>query len=427
MPLRNHPHEQGAVVPEPRPARRRAVVALGFALVALPCAPLPASAAPAGGEVAVDLLRHVGDRLVLETVTAPDAAAAQRLADRLEAQDSVSSAAPRTTYRLTPGPVELATEPLTGGGTLATDPFLHYATHLSEIGAPAAWATTTGEGITVAVLDSGVDPTAPDLTGRVLPGADFATGTDIGTHGTQVATVAAGALDNGIGAAGVAPDVDVLPVRVCTPQGCSGAAVAQGIVWAADHGADVVNLSLGGETYSTVTADAVDYALRKGVVVAAAAGNTGDRGNPVEYPASYPGVVSVSASAVGGGAAPWAQHNDAVDLSAPGEDVPAGGPASQGHEYFAVSGTSFSAPQVAAAAALVRSVAPAATPGQVEALLRTSAAPRPSWPAGYGTGMLDVAAAVRAAATPVPVPVSTPAPVDTPAPDVPRRARTVRR
>ncbi|WP_432488375.1 S8 family serine peptidase [Kineococcus sp. SYSU DK018] len=395
-----------------RPARRATAVALGCALAALPCA--PATALPAGGSVPVDLVRHVGDRLVVETVTAPDAAAAERLAERLTALESVSSAEPRTTYHLAP----VAAERLQVRGLLATDPLLRHATHLSEVGAFSAWPTTTGRGVTVAVLDSGVDPATPDLAGRVLPGANFAEGTDIGTHGTQVATVVAGAHGNGEGAAGVAPDVEVLPVRVCAPDGCPGSAVAQGIVWAADHGADVVNLSLGGPRYSAVTADAVDYALGKGVVVVAAAGNTGDQGNPVEYPASYPGVVSVSASARDGGAAAWAQHNPAVDVSAPGEGIPAGGPANQGYGYHAVTGTSFSAPQVAAAAALVRSVDPAATPARVEELLRTTAAPRPSWPAGYGTGVLDVAAAVRAAATP-----ATPLPTT---PLVPRRARAVR-
>ncbi|WP_432574482.1 S8 family peptidase [Kineococcus sp. SYSU DK005] len=391
---------------------RTAALALGCALLALP--PGAAAAAPAGPGVPVDLLRRVGDRLVLETVTAPGAAAAERLADELDADPAVSSAEPRTTYRLTP----TAGERLGGPLLLATDPYLRYATHLDEIAAPAAWATTTGRGVTVAVLDSGVDPTAPDLAGRVLPGANLAAGTDIGTHGTQVATVVAGARGNAHGAIGVAPEVEVLPVRVCTPDGCAGDAVARGILWAADHGAEVLNLSLGGETYSRVTADAVQYAIGKGVVVVASAGNSGDRGNPVEYPASYPGVVSVSASAAGGGAAPWAQHNDSVDLSAPGEQVVVGGPAAEGHAYFLARGTSFSAPQVAAAAALVRSVNTTATAAQVEGFLEATAAPRPSWPAGYGAGMLDVAAAVRAAATPVTT--SSPAPV------VPRRTRTPR-
>ncbi|MGI4895147.1 MAG: S8 family peptidase, partial [Janthinobacterium lividum] len=239
--------------------------------------------------------------------------------------------------------------------------------------------------------------------------------TDIDTHGTEVATVIAGAFGNTYGAAGVAPDVDVLSVRVCAPAGCRSDAVARGIIYAADAGADVINLSLGGDE-NAVTADAVAYALGKGCVVVASAGNSGDTGNATEYPASYPGVLSVSAAALDGTAAAWAEHNSDVDLTAPGEEIPAGQPAAQNYAYVAASGTSFSAPQVSAAAALVRSVAPSATPAQVGTWLTSTASPRSSWPAGYGTGMLDVAAAVQAAT------VMTPAPAT---PTIERRYRRV--
>ena len=405
---------------------RPALITAGTSAVLL-CAALAATAPAAAGTPTaatataatatgypVDVLSYVDGHPVVTTRTATSRAGAELLAAHLAADPSVTSAQPRTTYALEPG----GAAPLDPGGRLllATDPYLKHAAHLTAIDAYPAWARTTGTGTTVAVLDTGVDPGTPDLTGRVTTGANFASGTDIGTHGTEVATVLAGAYGNSAGAAGVAPGVDVLAVRVCSPTGCASDAVAKGIISAVDAGADVVNLSLGGPDQNSVTAAAVGYALGKGVVVVASAGNSGDTDNAVEYPASYPGVISVSAAAADGSAARWAQHNSSVDLSAPGEGVPAGGPASERYAYFAVAGTSFSAPQVAAAAALVRSVAPSASAAQVETWLARTASPRSGWPSGYGAGMLDVAAAVAAAATPAPVSSAVPA--------VPRRTRT---
>uniref|UniRef100_UPI003D7D28C1 S8 family serine peptidase n=1 Tax=Kineococcus sp. SYSU DK006 TaxID=3383127 RepID=UPI003D7D28C1 len=335
----------------PSPTRRPAVLGAGLLALAL-CCPASAQAVEVptgtGAPVAVDALRWVDGVPQLTTRTAPGPAAAQRLEASLEADPAVSSAQVRTTYAIAP----TSAAPLRGRTLLASaDPYIGRAYHLQSVDAYGAWPTATGDGVTVAVLDSGVDPTQPDIAGRVTVGPNFASGTDIGTHGTQVSTVLAGAYQNGVGAAGVAPDVDVLAIRVCAPEGCASNWVVNGILAAVERGADVINLSLGGDEYNQVTADAVAYAIGKGVVVVASAGNSGDEGNPVEYPASYPGVVSVSASTSTGAAAAWAQHNAAVDLSAPGERIPAGDPRSSGgYLYYAVAGTSFSAPQVAGGA-----------------------------------------------------------------------------
>ena len=391
------------------------------ALLALTLVPGSAAHAveitPADGPgVQVDALRWVDGRPQLETRTATDPAAAQRLAATMEADPAVSAAQVRTSYALAPTDAT----PLTGRTLKATDPYLSYAYHLGSIHAYDAWPTTRGTGLTVAVLDSGVDANQPDIAGRVIDGGNFAAGTDIGEHGTEVSTVIAGAYQNAYGAAGVAPDVKILAIRVCEPEGCASDAVVEGITAAVDQGADVVNLSLGGETYNSTTAAAVAYAIGKGVVVVASAGNSGDTGNPLEYPASYPGVISVSASTSTGTPAPWAQHNTLVDLSAPGDKIPVGKPLSSGrYVYASASGTSFSAPQVSAAAALVRSVAPRASVAQVEDVLRTTATPE-SWDGGYGTGMLDVGAAVAAAKA------SVTASAPTATVTIPRRTRTLR-
>lgn len=358
--------------------------------------------------VHVDALRWVDGRPEVISRTATSPAAAARLVRTLQADPSVTAASARTSYDLAP----TATAVLPGRTLLTTDPYLKHAYHLTSVDAYGAWATTRGAGTTVAVLDSGVDASQPELAGRVVDGGNFTTesASVLGEHGTEVATVAAAAYGNASGAAGVAPEITILAIKVCETDGCPSDAVAEGITAAVDRGADVINLSLGGDTYNRTTAATVAWAVQQGVVVVAAAGNSGDEGNPKEYPASYPGVISVSASTQQGGAAGWAQHNELVDLSAPGEVVPAGQPRSDGYRTVGVSGTSFSAPQVAAAAALVRSVAPDADVATVEGWLKDTATPQ-SWPAGYGTGMLDVARAVAAAAAstgpaPAPPPVT---------------------
>ncbi|PRY13911.1 S8 family serine peptidase [Kineococcus rhizosphaerae] len=390
----------------PKPAR---TAALSAALLAVALAPASAAHAvevtPGPAPVQVDALRWVDGQPRLETRTAPGPAAAARLVTALERDPAVSDAQPRTTYAVTPPTTAPGTAPLRRA-LLGTDPYLRYAYHLTSVDAYAAWTVTRGAGVKVAVLDTGVDATQPDLAGRVVPLGNFTTeaATTIGEHGTEVATVIAGAYQNSVGAAGVAPEVTILAGKVCAVDGCASDAVVRGITAAVEAGADVVNLSLGGDTYNRTTAATIQWAIARGVVVVASAGNSGDKGNPVEYPASYDGVVSVSASTSTGAAATWAQHNSAVDLSAPGEAVPAGQPGTGGtYPYVAVSGTSFSGPQVAAAAALLTAVAPAADVATIEGWLKGTTTPQ-SWGPGYGTGMLDVAAAVQAAqAVPVPV------------------------
>ncbi|MFB9377664.1 S8 family serine peptidase [Kineococcus gynurae] len=374
-----------------RGAGRRGRVGLGgLTLGAALLATVGALPAHALEPVAVDVLRTDSGTPRISTVTVTGEAAADRLVDSLQSRGVAADVA--TTYRLS-----------------AVDPLLARATHLQTVRAPQAWGTTQGRGVVVAVLDSGVDATQPDLRGRVLAGANFADGpaSDIGEHGTMVATVLAGGYDNGVGAAGVSPAVTVLPVRVCGSEECSSGAIANGIVWAADQGASVVNLSLGGPTTSRVVQEAVAYANRKGAVIVASAGNAGEDcrtapdqnmcGNFVAYPASYPGVISVSAGDRDG-VPVWAEHNSAVDLSAPGTSVVVGEPLMDGRYGYALAdGTSFSAPMVSAAAALARAVAPRSTPDQVATWITSNAARQPNWPVGYGAGLLDVGATVAAA------------------------------
>jgi len=224
---------------------------------------------------------------------------------------------------------------------------------LPHIQAETAW-DQMGElsDITVAVIDTGVCMSHEDLLGRVLDnGYDFVEDDDdpedVFGHGCSVAGIIAANIDNGIGIAGFAPNSSILPVRVLGPSGSGSMAdVAAGIVYAADNGADIINLSLGSMVGSQVTEDAVKHAIGKGVTVIASAGNSG--GALPGFPARYENVVAVGAIDPNGERSSFS--NKGGDIWAPGRDVHT---TYLDNGYKALNGTSFSAPYVAAMAAVL--------------------------------------------------------------------------
>ena len=222
-----------------------------------------------------------------------------------------------------------------------------------------AWATTKGKGMTVAVLDTGVDDDHPDLAGQVLPGKDLiGFGAERGDrswalHGTAMAGIIAGRGNGpgrGDGVLGVAPEAKILPVRVILESGdpsrakareSRGTALADGIRWAADHGADVINLSLGDDSESAHPEPgedaAVQYALGKGVSVVASAGNSGEKGDRISYPAAYPGVIAAAAVDEYGTHAAFSTRRWYATVSAPGVDIVVANP---DRHYYIEWGTS---------------------------------------------------------------------------------------
>ncbi|WP_330329550.1 type VII secretion-associated serine protease mycosin [Streptomyces sp. NBC_00536] len=324
---------------------------------------------------------------------------------------------------------------------------------LTALRAEEAWGTTQGAGITVAVLDTGVDSTHPDLAGQVLEGADLiGMGASRGDrawarHGTAMAGVIAGhghGPNRQQGVIGIAPQAKILPVRVILEEGdpgrakareSKGGALAEGIRWAADHGADVINMSLGDDSqaahHEAAEDEAVQYALAKGVVVVASAGNGGEQGDHTSYPAAYPGVIAVTAVDRKGAKAPFSTRNWYATVSAPGVDIVIADP---DRGYYEGWGTSAAAASVSGVVALVRSAHPELSPAQIKKLLEDTAsdAPRGGRDDARGHGMADPVAALQAAdglkaqpVTPAPVPAPSryfgpgPEPVRPPA----RRAR----
>lgn len=282
-----------------------------------------------------------------------------------------------------------------------------------------AWRTTRGAGVTVAVLDTGVDAAHPDLRGNVLTGKDMV-GFGAGRgdrawarHGTAMAGIVAGhghGSGGDSGVMGVAPEAKILPVRVILEDGDAarakarktrGNALAEGIRWAADHGADVINLSLGDDSASAhpepAEDEAIQYALKKGVVVVASAGNGGEKGDHVSYPAAYPGVIAVTAVDRYGTRASFSTRRWYATVSAPGVDVVIADP---DRKYYEGWGTSAAAAFVSGAAALVTAAHPDLTPAQVKDLLEETArnAPVDGRDDSRGFGFVDPAAAIEAAA-----------------------------
>ena len=205
------------------------------------------------------------------------------------------------------------------------DPYITNEWHLSKIQAFQAWEGTTGmSNVVVAVLDSGVNMSQPDLAGRLLTGYDFVNGTDTITddfgHGTAVTGTIVADGNNGQGVAGVAYGCSVLPVKVMDNNGLAPySTIATGIKYAVDNGARVINLSIAGSSPSQTLQDAINYAWSNNVVVVAAAGNNAD--TTLQYPAACDHVLSVSSTAPDDSLSYFSSWGSYVKISAPGETI----------------------------------------------------------------------------------------------------------
>jgi len=417
----------------PRTGRAAAMLVAAMALAACGRRIVPVVADQADPE-AIPGLIDVG----LEGFTAEHHALGERLGEVLEDErltddpfDDVDEPEQLLVIRLDPGREAAALDELrrrpdvhfaepvvrVKATWIPDDPQFAQQWHLKAAGAPSAWDTARGAGVTVAIIDTGVAPVDDLDRARLLAGHNFLNGgndaRDDHGHGTHVAGTVAQTTDNGIGVAGMAPLARLLPLKVLGADGSgTSVAIADAIRWAADHGARVLNLSLGGGARSAAMADAVRYARSRGCVVVCAAGNGGGRG--VSYPAAYPGAVAVSSVGPAGRLAPYSSYGPQVRLAAPGGDKTQGeqggvlqetiDPASGEGVYRWFQGTSMASPHVAGAAALLQS-AGVTNPAAVERLLAASARSPGSYGQAeiaadaerYGAGLLDVAGALRTA------------------------------
>ena len=348
-------------------------------------------------------------RTVVDTTPAASAA----VAARLRSDTRVEAVVPDVEISGTGWPADAA----------PNDPYYSPSqADLRLMGVPEAWAFTTGSGVTVAVLDTGMYAAHQDLAAvsvtsprNEIDGSSNVA--DDNGHGTHVIGEIAAATDNGKGIAGIAPGVTIMPVKVLDQNGQGWFSwLLDGIDDARTHGATVINMSLSGTISSSSAAalqPTIDAAHAVGITMVAAAGNTGD--STVGYPCAFNHVLCVAATDNSDAKASFSVHNQYVDIAAPGVSIVStfndGG-------YRSMSGTSMSTPHVAAVAALVRSAHANETVDQVDAALLTTAVDLGA--AGrddsFGWGRVDAAAAVATTLAPAPTPTPTVAPTPTPTP-----------
>lgn len=382
-----------------------------------------------GEEMGVTLERSFGVYVGNRVVVKGPPSLLERLKTRLAGRGDVESVEDNIFYRAIDEPgagSEAVNLPEPTAGTRPNDPMYKHQWHFDMVNAEEAWERAKGDGVIVAVIDTGVSPgkingkksrfkRVPDLKDtEFVPGYNFVDRkpdpSDGNGHGTHVAGTIAQSTNNGFGVAGLAPKAKIMPIKVLSDRGWgSVGAISAGIRFAADNGAHVINMSLGGGGYSASLAKAVKYAHDKGVIVICAAGNGGRE--RVEFPAAYPGAMAVSALGPDERLAFYSSYGEQLSIAAPGGDtrvdlnkdgIPDGvlqdtiarGDPSK-HGFFPFQGTSMATPHVAAAAALVISTG-VTDPDRVREILEDSATDLDD-PVRYGAGSLNAAGAVKRA------------------------------
>jgi subtilisin family serine protease len=291
----------------------------------------------------------------------------------------------------------------------ATDPYYGNEWHLPRIGAPWAWDVTIGAPeVVIAIVDTGVDGSHPDLAGQLVAGFNFYSNdtntADVHGHGTWVAGAAAASSNNGVGVASVAWRSRIMPLRVTDSSGTAYySTVANAITWAADHGARVISTSIGGVIKSSAVNSAAQYAIGRGAVVVASGGNCGC----ADTVADSPYIISVSATDQNDALASFSSRGNHIDVAAPGISI---WTTARGGGYSSVYGTSFAAPIVAGTLALMRAANPALTPAELETLLQLNADDlgAQGWDPSFGSGRVNASRAVAAAGDSAPDPDTAP-------------------
>ncbi len=346
-----------------------------------------------------------------------DPARRDAIVARLRTLGDVAAAEPDMLYSIPEGDaVATPVDAEPGEAGFPNDPKYKYQWHLRQIEMPEAWKVTAGKEVIVAVIDTGIAK-VPDLAGtEIIKGYDFVNKTDKNNgaddhgHGTHVAGTIAQSTNNGVGVAGIAYKAKLMPLKVLSARGSgSVAGIADAIYYATDHGAKVINMSLGGGMSSKVLAKAVKHAHDNGVVVVCAAGNDG-RGK-VSFPAAYPGAIAVAATRFDRKTTHYSNWGKEIDVAAPGGDtrvdqngdgMPDGvlqntivpGDIKK-NDYLMFQGTSMASPHVAGVAALLVSQG-ISDPDAVESIMKATAK-NPSgskWDAHYGSGIVDAAGAL---------------------------------